>query len=187
MTYVVDDDANDLSTHLSELHHCFPPRPTVTTILPPTHVISHNLTWINCCSVPKRIVVGIIRNGGPSFPTSDVLVPVEHHRCAHLIAVQKYFRGTSFGRVDSPPHSSPQNRAIYSADFLPNPDLPPIGVAIVHIPSLDNLLLIPDPPSHHDLVIHRLLRSNSTSVANAVLFFTRNKIVTFSIFTNNDK
>jgi hypothetical protein len=32
---------------------------------------------------------------------------------------------------------------------------------------LDNLLLIPVPPPHHDLAIHRLLRSNS-SVANAV-------------------
>ena len=55
-----------------------------------------------------------------------------------------------------------------------------IGIAIVHVPSLDNLLLIPDPPPHHDLAIHRLLRSNSSSVANAVLFFIRNKIVTFS-------
>jgi hypothetical protein len=54
-------------------------------------------------------------------------------------------------------------------------------------PLLDNLLLIPVPPPHHDLAIHRLLRSNSWSEANAVLFFTRNKIVTFSIFTNNDE
>jgi hypothetical protein len=37
-------------------------------------------------------------------------------------------------------------------------------------PLLDNLLLIPVPPPHHDLAIDRLLRSNSSSLANAVLF-----------------
>jgi hypothetical protein len=31
---------------------------------------------------------------------------------------------TSFGRVVSPPHSSPQTRAIYSACFFPNPASP---------------------------------------------------------------
>jgi hypothetical protein len=55
-------------------------------------------------------------------------------------------------------------------------------------PLLDNLFLTPVPPLHDELAIHRLLRSNSSSVANAVLFFTRNNIVTFlysRIMTNN--
>jgi hypothetical protein len=55
------------------------------------------------------------------------------------------------------------------------------------IPSLDYPVLIPVPPPHYDLTIHRLLWSNSSSVANAVLFFTRNKIVTYAIITNNDE
>jgi hypothetical protein len=54
-------------------------------------------------------------------------------------------------------------------------------------PLLDNLLLTPVPPLHDELAIHCLLRSNSSSVANAVLFFTRNNIVTFLIFTNNNE
>jgi hypothetical protein len=55
------------------------------------------------------------------------------------------------------------------------------------IPSLDYPVLIPVPPPHYDLTIHRLLWSNSSSVANAVLFFTRNRVVTYAIITNNDK
>jgi hypothetical protein len=54
-------------------------------------------------------------------------------------------------------------------------------------PLLDNLLLTPVLPLHDELAIHHLLRSNSSSVANAVLFFTRNNIVTFLTFTNNDE
>ena len=50
------------------------------------------------------------------------------------------------------------------------------GTLVRAIPWLDYPVLIPVPPPHHDLTIHRLLRSDSSSVANAVLFFTRKRI-----------
>jgi hypothetical protein len=55
------------------------------------------------------------------------------------------------------------------------------------IPSLHYPILIPVPPPHHDLTIHRLLRSNSLSVANAVLFFTHNRVAAYAIIIHNDK
>ena len=41
------------------------------------------------------------------------------------------------------------------------------GTLVRTIPWLDYPVLIPVPPPHHDLTIHRLLQSNSSSVANA--------------------
>ena len=41
------------------------------------------------------------------------------------------------------------------------------GTLVRTIPWLDYPVLIPVPPLHHDLTIHRLLQSNSSSVANA--------------------
>jgi len=42
-----------------------------------------------------------------------------------------------------------------------------VGRAVRPIPWLDYPVLIPVPPPHHELTIHRLLQSNSSSVANA--------------------
>jgi hypothetical protein len=62
-----------------------------------------------------------------------------------------------------------------------------ISTLVRAIPWLACPVLIPVPPPHYDLTIHHLLRSNSSSVANAVLFFTRDRVATYAIIIHNDE